>query len=415
MKTQIKKYLGITLGAAAIAVGSFLPVPAFAWGPERTTYTQETPADHVVFNSITNNTAIGDERNFVRIVDLTVDDPNKKYSDTVEAIPGHEYEVYIGYHNNAKSSLNKGGTGIALGAKVQSQFPHDVKAGEKGEVWAKITADNADPKSVWDEAYFTTKYDQVLFNYKMGSAKIHMDSKFPNNGQVLPQSLFEDGAYLGLGYDNSGKVSAGLFNGMLPGCAEYSGYITYTIQAENVSALVTKTVSTDGENFSENVNAKLGDVVTFKVEFKNLGTKDLTNVGFHDVFPAGLTLVPDTTIIYNNAHPEGEKLSDLIATNGYNTGLYGEGATATLIYKAEVNKNATCGSKLTNKIFVNHDSGEVADDANVNVVCEDEPLPEKMPTTGPGEVALAVVIMGGIGVGVAYYMRSRSELARLSH
>lgn len=37
------------------------------WGPKRPTYTNEHPADHPVFNSITNNAAVGDERDFVRI------------------------------------------------------------------------------------------------------------------------------------------------------------------------------------------------------------------------------------------------------------------------------------------------------------------------------------------------------------
>ena len=39
------------------------------WGPERPTFTSETPATYPVFNSITDNATIGDERAFVRIAE----------------------------------------------------------------------------------------------------------------------------------------------------------------------------------------------------------------------------------------------------------------------------------------------------------------------------------------------------------
>ena len=54
----------IAVVAAVVAV----PAMLLAWGPTRPTYTIEHPADHVTFNSITNNPNIGgDERDFVGI------------------------------------------------------------------------------------------------------------------------------------------------------------------------------------------------------------------------------------------------------------------------------------------------------------------------------------------------------------
>ena len=58
------------LGVAVIATlvgAAFFGSTAFAYGPERQTFTAENPADHVTFNSITNNPTVGDERNFVRV------------------------------------------------------------------------------------------------------------------------------------------------------------------------------------------------------------------------------------------------------------------------------------------------------------------------------------------------------------
>ena len=76
----------LSLGAAAV-----LPVSEThaydTWGPERPTYTWQKPADHATMNSMTNNPAIGDERNFVRIRKVG---GNDKYTDNVVAEPGAE-------------------------------------------------------------------------------------------------------------------------------------------------------------------------------------------------------------------------------------------------------------------------------------------------------------------------------------
>ncbi|MBQ9020022.1 isopeptide-forming domain-containing fimbrial protein [Candidatus Saccharibacteria bacterium] len=397
---------------ALVAMLAFVPSSVvLAWGPERTTYTMEKPSDHVTFNSITDNASIGDERNFVRVREANTEN---HYVDNLEIAPGKEYEVYIAYHNNAAENLNKsenGGKGIALGAKVSTQFPTEVTPEKQGVITATITAENADPKSVWDEAFVTTKSNSVLLRYKPASAKIH--NQWDTNGKVLPQNLFEEtGTYLGMNK----------LDGVLNGCFQFSGYITYTLIAENAEARVDKTVSVDGETFYENVEAKPGDIVTFKVDFRNGGTKDLTNVGFRDTFPDGLELVEGTTIIYDNAHANGEKLTDLINKNGYNLGKYGQGTYATIYYKAKVRDDAVCSKGLVNNILVSHDNGEVSDGATVNVKCEEGATggenpssgttgsegttPGSLPNTGPGEVALALIILAVIGVLGVYWGRS---------
>lgn len=401
--------------AALVAVGSFLPASvALAWGPERATYTMEKPADHVTFNSITNNNTVGDERNFVHVKEAGAE----KYSDSVSVVPGKEYVVYITYHNDAASNLNASGKGIATGTRLRTQFPTMITPANNGQISAVISATNADPKEVWDEAYMTTTYDKVLLHYKRGSAVIH--NGWASNGQVLSEQMFgENGTYLGVDE----------LNGLLPGCAEFGGYITYTLVAEDIGAEVSKLVSKDGTNFYENVSVKRGDEVTFEVNFKNSGTKDLTNVTFHDVFPEGLELVEGTTYLYNNSHPNGERLSDLINKNGYDTGAYGTDGYARIVYKAKVSNTAKCGN-LVNKMFVDHDNGEVSDGATVSVECSNESNPDKeeggtskegesknmpssLPNTGPAQVAGALIIVAGITVLAVYWLRSYAALKKM--
>ena len=389
-KTNIKQIIL----AGLVAVLSFMPSTAMAWGPDRTTYKWAEPADHVTFNSITDNPVVGDERNFVRVREANANE----YVNEVTVEPGHEYIVYILYHNDAASAYNSDGSGIARYATVRSQFPTEISKDQRGQITGWVSANNATPASVWDEAYLNTNYDKVTLHFKTGSAVIHND--WNSNGTVLPTTLFEESGTF-LGYNT--------LDGIVPGCAEFSGYITYTIVADEIDATLEKTVSLDGEHFFETVDAKPGDTVTYKVEFKNTGNKRLTNVTFKDVLPEGLTLVSGTTTLYNTTHPDGEKMTDLIASNGYNLGLYGPNTYATMTYQAKVDENTSCAA-LVNKITVSHDDGEMSDGATVTV---GDCMPNEIPSTGPAEIVLLIVVIGGMGTGMVYYIRSRKQLREI--
>src|SRR3990167_10124164 len=100
----IKRAPKRTAVLSAVVAAVLVPAGLLAWGPDRPTYTINNPADHVTFNSITDNPAYGDERNFVRIKDASA--ANSTYTDNIALTPGKEYEVYVYYHNNASSTLN---------------------------------------------------------------------------------------------------------------------------------------------------------------------------------------------------------------------------------------------------------------------------------------------------------------------
>ena len=415
-QTNIKfKRRLMVAGLAALVLTILTPVLAHAAGPDRKTFTMKEPADYVTFNSITDNPTLGDERNFVRVAEVGA---NGVFSDEVKIVPGKEYEVYIGYHNNAASSLNgtaAGGKGIALDVRISSQFPSTVSASKKGKVSAIISSSNATPKEVWDEAYFTTdSKEEVVLRYVENSATIYNGGKI-NGTKLGGESLFsENGIYIGY---NS-------LSGKLPGCAEYSGHIIYHVRAEQVGAKVTKTASLDGVNFFKVVNPKPGDTVTYKVEFENIGTVDLTKVTFHDKLPKGVTLLPGTTLLVNNANPNGVTMADTIGQNGFQTGLYGAGAKATLTYKVKVNDDAVadgvCGTnKFVNTIFVDHSAGEISDTSTLEIerTCTEgeEPgdPPAELPKTGPAEIALAVIAAACVIVGIVYWYRSQKEFNTL--
>lgn len=189
-----------------------------AWGPERPTYTMANPADHAVFNSITDNAAIGDERDFVRIVEA---DTSNTLNSDLAIEPGKEYIVSIYFHNDASEIYNTSAhnrVGMALGTRVISYFPEKLDQYERGKIEGYITANNTDPKTVWDEAYITAR-KALTIEYVKDSAKVY--SEWPTNGTILSDSIFTpDGALIGLTS----------INGAIPGCDKYAGRVMYRIR-----------------------------------------------------------------------------------------------------------------------------------------------------------------------------------------
>ncbi len=434
-----KHQLTITGAVVSLSLGLLNIATAFAWGPERTTFTMEKPATYPTFNSITNNPTIGDERDFVRVGEI-----NAKVTDLkneIEVVPGRQYLVYVYFHNNASSTYNDkahNNSGVALRTRMSSSFSTVLTPQDKGTITATITADNSNPLSVWDEAYMTTKTNKVLLHYVDGSAKIYNDWKA--NESVMPSSLFtETGTLVGLN----------ALNGVIPGCEEYHGIVTYVLQAEELGGSVEKTVSKDGLKYSESVDANPGDEIYFRLAISNTGDVALTNATIKDSLPEGLTLVPGSVGLRANESTTTEPLSDNIIATGYNLGTIGTGNTVYITYKAKVTGEFDCnGKELTNTATLVYDSevetGDSKEDsASVTAKkadceeptpeldnCETNPsLPEcqekncktnpemegcqELPSTGPLEIVMAAVVVLGICGGGYYLYRTKKTLAKV--
>ena len=418
---------------------------ASAYGPERTTFTMESPATYPTFNSITDNPTIGDERNFVRIGEIGADITDM--TDEVTVVPGRQYLVYIYFHNNASSTFNDAAhnhSGVALRTRMSSAFSTVLTPSERGTVSATITADNTNPGSVWDEAYMTTTTDKVLMHYVAGSAHIYSDWK-ANNSVLSPNLFSETGTLLGLN----------ALNGVIPGCEEYHGVVTYVLQAEELGGSITKTVSKDGTTFKEAVDITPGEEVTFQLAIANTGDVALTNATIMDSLPEGLTLVPGSVQLRANDSTSWDTLPDDLIGTSYNLGTIGTGNTVYITYRATASVEYDCGGPglgLTNDVVLTYDSeqssGESREDSATVVVtgtdcevpdvpldtCETNPSLEgcesptppdtektcatnpempgcrELPNTGPLEITLAIVIILGISGGGFYLYRTHKTL-----
>ncbi len=362
LKRHSKK-IGLFAGVTGVvALGA---VAASAWGPDRPTYTVENPADHITFNSITNNPNVGDERNFVVVKDAA-NQNSGGWQDDITVQPGKEYLVRIYAHNNAASSLNL----TAINTRVSASVP--TTTGKKVPISGFVSADNASPQKVWDDISLNSTQD---FNvaYVPGSAKIYNNGYAAGgNGQSLPDSIVTaSGAQIG--YEGP--------NGRVPGCFQYANYITFKVKpqfAPSTDFEVAKTVSKAGAfDWQENVNVKPGDTVDFRIRYKNIGAVQQDNVVVKDKLPANMTYVNGSTKLYNALNPNGKSLTDTLTGVGVNIGSHSANASSFVVFSAKIGTNANlpeCGNNLLKNVAsVTTDYGTKKDDATVTVPKECQP------------------------------------------
>lgn len=236
--SKIKNWVAITtltaLGTGVwITNGDTLALDA-SWGPERETFTWQVPATYPTFNSITDNPSLGDERNFVRVKEYGTEN---NYADYVDAVGGKIYEVYVYYHNNASANLNESGKGIADNVRLSMAIPQNLKAGDSAVIKGTIKSTNTNPSSVWDTAFLNAQEDLTL-NYVANSAVIHNDGSA--NNSVLEGSVLLNDTGVQLAHWKEEW-------GMIPGCNEYAGYVTFQLQAVGENTPVTPGSSTPSE------------------------------------------------------------------------------------------------------------------------------------------------------------------------
>ena len=369
MRDQMKKLINFiknhSIISGSVLVAAVAPALVWAWGPSRPSFTIEKPADYITFNSITNNPVIGgDEKDFVGIREVG---SNANWTNNMKVQNGKEYYVRIYVHNNAASNLNLVAENVVAKLNVPTITAKTIT------VQGQISASNAKPNTVWDEATFSSDNDFNLA-YVAGSAL------FENNGMgttKLPDSIVNNtGAKLG--YDK--------LDGKIPGCFQYAGYVTVKVKAqvnqpqEKTDIDLAKTVrnKTNGEKtWVETVNAKSGDTVQFQIHAKNTGSAGIQNLVIRDILPKGLNYVAGSTKLYNTSNPKGLKVSDnIIQNSGINIGSYQPNGDAFVRFDATVSAEqdlTVCGENTLTNIAQASDQKIVKNDtASVKVTkkCE---------------------------------------------
>lgn len=408
---------------------------------------------------------LGSELEFVRV--RVASDTNADFeayaSDgaALELQAGQTYEVRVYYHNDAMSAIGNmnanaaewyikngekhpettdlgecGGIGTLSNTRVRMVIPQIVAAGQNDvQLGAQYSYDsihwdnstNAYERDaegnlvqtrdfVFDSLNLANSTDKDM-KIVLDDATVTLHNNNATNGQKLAINADNDNDIFPEDKLGGALIGSLEMNGRVCACAEYSGYVSYTFHTEQAESELIKEASLDGENFSSTVSAKPGDVVTYRINYKNAGTRDLTNVTFRDTLPEGVTLIPGTTKLINNANPDGIILEDVIGQNGINTGTYAPGAFATITYQVKVDEDIyekiDCTEiSLDNLITVTDDvTGSSTSTSRIIIKENCTPTtPPTFPNTGPIEIVTVVIAVAALSAGVIYYCNSQKAL-----
>jgi len=378
---------------AAVVGAVLVPAALLAWGPNRPTFTIQSPADYVTFDSITNNPNIGDERDFVGIREAGT---GSAWTDNMTVQPGKTYTVRMYVHNDAASNLN------LVAQNVTAKFNLPTTTGKSIEVDGYINSSNASPREVYDDATFNSSQNFNLA-YVPGSLK-YENNAFGAAGTPVSESVFTSAGAL-LGYDK--------LDGKIPGCMQYAGYLSFNVTPQFATNFkVTKQVRKDGTSgWHNSVNVKNGDTVDYLLGYQNTSGEEQDNVWFQDTLPKGISYVSGSTQLTNSSNTKPLTLSDnLTKSTGVNVGNYVNNANAYVQFKAKVSdKTLACGSNtLVNKVrvTVNNDQyKEATANVVVNKVCEN--TPPELPHTGISTGITTIIGLGVATAGLAYLATSQ--------
>lgn len=349
---------------AVMLVGIAVLIPTiaiFAYGPERPTYTIENPADHVTFNSITNNPNYGDERNFLLVKDAANTSAGGWSHTDINVEPGKEYLVRLYVHNNAQENLNL----VSENTRVSANVP--TTTGNQVQIDGFITSDNASPQKVWDDVVL--KSDKRFNVAYVPGSTTYYNNVNPNPGFNLPDSIVTNSGAL-VGYQQ--------MDGKVPGCFKFSGVATFKVKIQGEATAnfeATKQVRkhTDQKGgWSKSVEAKPGDSIDYMVTYRNTGQTQQDNVTIKDSLPAATTYTAGSSKLTTTQTPNGAPVSDNVTKpSGINIGSYAPTGTAYTTFTAKVGQESElpkCGNNvLRNTATVETDNGTKSDYADVIV------------------------------------------------
>jgi hypothetical protein len=304
------------------------------WGPDRELFTSAKPAGFPSMNSITDNPAFGDERNFFRVKLSEQGDEN--YASNVTLRPGADVIGYVYFGNSAAKNIV---TGRAEDVRLSLAIPAVVDGAANAN--AIIESSNSSPPEVWSTVTFQSGGQGAFaLRYVPNSAVLHTGGSL-DGAHLDGKELLSDSGVI-LGCDQ--------LDGLLSGEERCAGYVSFILRADqpNFSIAVSLRVSDSGD-FGPRVAASPGDIVTIRLVYQNTGTTSQSAVSLGaDAIP-GTEVVGDSLKILDANHPagtviEGDSNSILDTVD---IGDFTPGSNAIVVYKVRIARQGAleCGGK----------------------------------------------------------------------
>lgn len=296
--------------------------------------------NQIVFNSIGREHSSedcktlypGDEKNFVKVwwQNTGLDEDGLWESEDVAAEDGRSYMIQLDISSN-----NRKKNAVAKDTKVAMSIPSysDMQIPVRGY----IESSNAEPSKIWDGVVFSS----------VGNKPFHLKFR-PNTATLYNESIGADGLQL-----SDDIVSKATDGGTLIGYDDLNGEIHGGSQSKvtawidviyDTYTVISKVRKLGDKEWSEVVDAEIGEQVEFQIEYNNIDEKNQDNVMIRDILPGDLKYVSGTTKLYNANYPNWATITPDgdIVTRGINIGSYvgspsgQDGGNAFIRFTAEV-------------------------------------------------------------------------------
>lgn len=261
--------------------------------------------------------------------------PNNVWNgNDITVTDGSVYLVRLYVHNN---SLN-GWDSVAEDTKVWFNIP--LESAERIRVNGYIASSNASPSEYVDYVDFNSDVPFHL-EYIYGSALLENNGIGANGGIQLSDNIIQAKS-ASEGKENGGVlIGYDALDGRVPGCYQYDNYICIKVRAvfdyEFSVEQKVRVAGSEDKEFKYAVNAEIGDIVEYQIQYKNTSDVTQNNVTIRDILPNNMKYIEGTTKIYNTKFPNGAVLDqDNIVTNGIIIGNYEANSNAFIRFRAEV-------------------------------------------------------------------------------
>jgi uncharacterized repeat protein (TIGR01451 family) len=329
----------------ALTIAIAIPSATLAtWGPARPTFDYNDPTGRLgsltgpVFNSMKNTPTYGDEFNFTTAKKTS----DATWSNDLAVKDGDEVEIRLYIHNNANTSTNASGLGVATGVKAGIDLPEDQYS-LKNEPIGFVNADNSTPKGVWDGTVISSADGKKFkLNYVKGSAKLTQRDGSGTATATLPDQ------FIGANGTAVGSQPGSATNGKWLGCYEHVGLVKVKVkvtaepQPEKPNFTIKKYVNgDDAQNKDTSVKVQAGEEFDYKVDVTNTGKTELKNVKVSDKLPNGVEYIAGSLKL------DGTKVSNDTDFFNSNKGVVvpsiavGQKAIFTMKAKITVNQDKT--------------------------------------------------------------------------
>jgi hypothetical protein len=161
------------------------------WGPPRKLFSVKDQVSEAVFNSITDDPEIGDERRFLQLHEVGAKGGIRDQDFALQ--PGRTYEGYVNFHNNASAASPDQ---TSYDSRISVQLPATVSGRERAS--AIIRSGTADPPAIWRSLVLTVPADSPVAIRIVPGAAMMYTGRIPSGVPIAEGDLFSDrGALVG--------------------------------------------------------------------------------------------------------------------------------------------------------------------------------------------------------------------------